>query len=67
MTSVYNQKTAAEMYLREQCDIAKKEGRQEGMLNICIKMFKQKIINALQAATELGMTEKEFLSLANNN
>ena len=47
--------------------IGKKQGRQEGMLNLCIKMFKQKIINAIQAAKELGMTEQEFLSLANNS
>ena len=79
MTSVYNQETATAMYLREQREIAKKEGIEQGLeqgieqgveqgllqgkINTVIEFYKKNLIPIDFAAKELGMSEKEFLKL----
>ena len=55
MTSVYDQKTATEMYERSL--------RAEGSLSAVLNMFKQKLIDLTTATKALNMTESEFLKL----
>ena len=63
MTSVYDQKTATEMYGREQYAEGKAEGMQQGTIKAVINMFKKGIIKITDAAKELGVSEKEFMKL----
>ena len=46
-------------------EAGREEGRKEGKLAFAINMFKKKLIELKDAAAELGMSEKEFLKLAN--
>lgn len=76
MTSIYDQKTATEMYGREQYAEGKLEGRaegekkgraegkKEGMLESFILMVKKGLIEIADAAKELGISKKEFTKLA---
>ena len=59
MTSVYDQKTATEMYGREQYA----EGRAEGMIESFLIMIRKGLIEIADAAKELGMSKKELARL----
>ncbi len=61
MTSVYDQKTATDMYGREQFT----EGMQQGMVKILVRQFKDKKISAKEGAEYLNITVNEFLKLVN--
>ncbi len=60
MTSVYDQKTATDMYGNERYA----EGMQKGMLKAFVEMVKDKIITIKEAAKRLGVSETEFAKLA---
>ena len=60
MISIYDQKTATELYGREQFA----EGKKEGMIESFMIMVKKGLIGIADAAKELGMTKKEFSKLA---
>ena len=59
MTSVYDQKTATEMYERA----LRAEGMQQGKIELMISMIKDKIISINDAAKKLGISESEILKL----
>lgn len=67
MTSVYDQKTATEMYERslraEGIEQGMQQGIQQGSISIVLNMFKQKLIDIATATKALNMTESEFLKL----
>ncbi len=73
MTSVYDQKTATDMYGNERYATGLLEGRVEGMqqgieqgeLEAFIKIYKKGMIKADDAARMLDMTVEQFLKLAN--
>ena len=65
MTSVYDQKTATDMYGREQFTEGLQEGLQQGMVNILVRQFKDKKISAKDGAEYLNITVNEFLKLVN--
>lgn len=44
---------------------AKREGKEEGKIEIALNMFKKKIIELKDAAKLLGMSEEKFSKLAN--
>ena len=66
--SIDHQKLATEMYKRELRAEARKkgleEGRKEGEINAFIKIYKQGLIKANEAAKMLNITTKAFLELA---
>ena len=76
MTSVYDQKTATDMYgneryatglakgVQEGIKQGRAEGRAEGTLNTLIEMVKEKFLSSADAAKRLGVSEKEFLKMA---
>ena len=57
MTSVYDQKTATEMYERA----LRAEGIEQGKIELMISMIKDKIISINDAAKKLGISESEIL------
>ena len=63
MTSVYDQKTATEMYERSLRAEGMQQGIQQGSISIVLNMFKQKLIDIATATKALNMTESEFLKL----
>ena len=75
MTSVYDQKTATEMYGREQYAEGRAEGmakgraegmakgRAEGMLESFLVMIRKGLVKIADAAKELGMSPKELARL----
>ena len=68
MTSLYNQKTATEMYGREQYAEGMQKGIEKGIekgkISILIDMVKDKLLTATEAAKRIGMSKKEFSKLA---
>ena len=58
--SIDHQKLATEMYERS----LRAEGKQEGVQESIIHLFKKKLLELKDAANEPGMSEKEFLKLA---
>ena len=67
MTSVYDQKTATEMYERslraEGIEQGMQQGMQQGRLDIMLGMVRDKIISIADAAKRLGIPESEFLKM----
>ena len=63
MISVYDQKTATEMYGREQYAEGRAEGRVEGMIESFLIMIRKGLIEIADAAKELGMSKKELARL----
>ena len=71
MTSVYNQKTATEMYGREQfaegmqqgIQQGVQQGMQQGETEAFIKIYKQGMIKANEAARMLNISIEQFLKL----
>ena len=63
MTSVYDQKTATEMYERSLRAEGMQQGIQQGSISIVLNMFKQKLIDIATATKALNMTASEFLKL----
>ena len=68
MTSVYDQKTATDMYGNERyaegMQQGIQQGLQKGMLKAFVEMVKDKIITIKEAAKRLGVSETEFAKLA---
>ena len=68
MTSIYDQKTATEMYGREQYAEGEKvgitKGKKEGMIEAFVSMVKDGILSVKDAAKRLGMSQKELTKLA---
>ncbi len=63
MTSVYDQKTATEMFERALRAEGIQQGMQQGKIDLMIGMVKDNIISINDAAKRLKMTESEFLKL----
>ena len=61
MTSVYDQKTATEMYERALRAEGIEQGIEQGKIELMISMIKDKIISINDAAKKLGITESEIL------
>lgn len=57
MTSVYNQETATAMYLREQCDIAMKEGLAKGIEQGREEGIEQGIEQGIEKGIEQGVEQ----------
>lgn len=57
MISVYDQKTATDMYLREQCDIAMKEGLAKGMEQGREEGIEQGIEKGIEQGIERGLLQ----------
>ena len=68
MTSVYDQKTATDMYGNERYATGlvegKAEGRAEGETEAFVKIYKNGMINAKDAARMLNITVEQFLKFA---
>lgn len=72
MTSIYNQKTATEMYGREQYAEGRAEGekvgitksKKEGMIEAFLGMVKDGLLSMKDAAKRLGISQKELTKLA---
>ena len=72
MTSVYDQKTATDMYgneryaegMQQGIQQGIQQGLQKGMLKAFVEMVKDKIITIKEAAKRLGVSETEFAKLA---
>ena len=68
MTSVYDQKTATDMYGNERyatgLATGKQQGREEGEIEAFIKIYKGGMINAKDAARMLNIAVEQFLKLA---
>ena len=58
MNSVYDQKTATEMYKRELIQ----KGRQEGKSDLLIQQYKENIISKEYAAKALNISVNEFMN-----
>ena len=63
MTSVYDQKTATDMYGQEQYAQGMQQGMQQGETEAFIKIYKKGLIKELDAARMLNITVEEFLKL----
>ena len=67
MTSVYDQKTATDMYGNERYATGLLEGREEGMqqgeMDAFVKIYKRGLIKELDAARMLNISVEEFLKL----
>ena len=63
MTSVYDQRTATEMYERSLRAEGIEQGMQQGRLDIMLGMVRDKIISIADAAKRLGIPESEFLKM----
>ena len=67
MTSVYDQKTATEMYERalraEGIEQGIEKGIQQGSISVVLNLFKHKYINLETALKVLNMSKNEFLKL----
>ena len=63
MTSVYDQKTATEMYERVLRTEGIEQGMQQGKIELMISMVKDKIISINDAAKKLSISESEILKL----
>ena len=61
MTSVYDQKTATEIYERALRAEGIQQGIEQGKIELMISMIKDKIISINDAAKKLGITESEIL------
>ena len=68
MTSVYDQKTATDMYGNERyatgLATGMQQGREEGEIEAFIKIYKGGMINAKDAARMLNIAVEQFLKLA---
>ena len=72
MTSVYDQKTATDMYGNERYATGMQQGREEGMqqgreegeIEAFIKIYKGGMINSKDAARMLNISVEKFLKLA---
>ena len=64
MTSVYDQKTATDMYGNERYATGLVEGRAEGETEAFVKIYKNGMINANDAARMLNITVEQFLKFA---
>ena len=59
MDVLYNDDIIMESYEHE----IREEGREEGMINILVRQFKDKKISANEGANYLGVTVEKFLEL----
>ena len=63
MTSVYDQKTATEMYERALRAEGIEQGIEQGSISVVLNLFKHKYINLETALKVLNMSKNEFLKL----
>ena len=61
MTSVYDQKTATEMYKRSLLEEGRLEGKLEGKSDLLIQQYKENIISKEYAAKALNISVSEFM------
>ena len=67
MTSVYDQKTATDMYGNERYATGLATGMQQGIVSILVRQFKDKKISAQDGADYLNITVNEFLELVEHS